>query len=131
MIFETVEQDGKPAVIVTSGPTQQRALRGMRHAVAAMADVGCDMIVDEVFLDSAVADEYRTLLSAHRLYMIGVHAPLDVLEAREAARGDRAIGLSRWQLPRMHRDMRYDFDIDTNEASPEACARAIIGRFGL
>jgi chloramphenicol 3-O phosphotransferase len=130
LTFETVLEDGKPAVVVTTGPALARALRGMRHAVAAMADQGCDMIVDEVMLGDEL-EEYRALLTAHRLCVVGVHAPLDVLEARETARGDRDIGLARWQFPRVHLGADYDFEIDTSAASPEECARAIAEWFGL
>ena len=58
-------------------------------------------------------------------------APLDVLEAREIARGDRAIGLARWQFDKVHRGMTYDFEIDTSTLTPDACAAAIMQRFGL
>ncbi|MEI9994900.1 MAG: AAA family ATPase [Rhizomicrobium sp.] len=126
LTFETIQEDGKPSVIVTSGPAQERALKGMRHAVAAMADVGCDLIVDEVMFDPAPLAEYRALLAGHLLWVVGVQAPLGVLEAREEARGDRAPGLARWQFGRVHRGMVYDFEIDTSMATPEDCARAVV-----
>src|SRR5471030_1845908 len=47
-VFETTHQDGKPVTAVTSGPVLETALRGMRSAVAALADAGNDIIVDEV-----------------------------------------------------------------------------------
>jgi chloramphenicol 3-O phosphotransferase len=65
------------------------------------------------------------------LFVVGVHAPLDVLEARELARGDRAIGLARWQFARVHQGVAYDFEVDTSTATPDACAQAIAARFGL
>ncbi|HWD26919.1 MAG TPA: AAA family ATPase [Rhizomicrobium sp.] len=116
---------------ITSGPEQERALRGMRKAVAAMADEGCNMVVDEVIFDPAVVAEYRVLLAAHDLHVVGVHAPLDVLEAREKARGDRAIGLSRSQFGVVHKDVAYDLEIDTTMGSPDDCARVVVERFGL
>ncbi|MEI9887527.1 MAG: AAA family ATPase [Rhizomicrobium sp.] len=131
LTFETVEQDGAPSVIVTSGPELERTLRGMRHAVAAMAAQGCNMVVDDVIFDAAVMDEYRAFLAAHDLRTVGVFAPLDVLEARERARGDRAIGLARGQFGMVHRGVVYDLAIDTGRASPEACAATIVQRFGL
>lgn len=131
LTFETIEEDGKPAVIVHSGAEQERALRGMRHAVAAMAAQGCNMVVDEVIFEPAVANEYRALLAPYDLHLVGVFAPLDILEAREAARGDRAIGLARWQFERVHRGMTYDLTVDTGAASAEDCARAIVERFRL
>ena len=131
LTFQTVEQDGKTVTIVTSGVEQERALRGMRHAVAAMAGQGCNMVIDEVIFDAAVWDEYRALLAPYDLKTVGVFAPLEVLEAREAGRGDRAIGLARGQIDIVHRGVAYDLQIDAATASAEACAAAIVARFGL
>lgn len=58
-------------------------------------------------------------------------APLDVLEAREHARGDRLIGLARCQYGRVHRGMIYDLEIDTAVASALECARKIKATFNL
>jgi len=96
-----------------------------------MADEGCDMVIDDVIFAATEVDEYRALLKAHDLHVIGVHAPLEVLEAREKARGDRAIGLARGQFGIVHRDVHYDFEVDTSRASADDCARAIVERFGL
>jgi chloramphenicol 3-O phosphotransferase len=40
VIFETVEEHGKPSVIIKTGPMMQRTMRGMRCAIASMADQG-------------------------------------------------------------------------------------------
>ena len=125
------EADGRSVVEVVTGPKQGQALRGMRRAVAAMADEGCNMVVDEVIFAAADVDDYRTLLRAHDLQVVGVHAPLDVLEAREKARGDRAIGLARGQFGIVHRGIAYDFEVDTGRASADDCAQAIVERFTL
>lgn len=130
IIFETVEEDGKPLVMIRTGPVARRALRGMRHAVAAMAGQGNNLIVDEVMLNGEVA-EYRTLLSAFELFLVGVFAPLNVLEARERQRGDRMIGLARWQYQRAHKGKVYDFEVDTGSATDLECAMLIKQKFGL
>ena len=58
------------------------------------------------------------LLAAFEVFRVGVFAPLDILEARERQRGDRLIGLARWQFDRVHKDMKYDLEVDTSSASP-------------
>jgi chloramphenicol 3-O phosphotransferase len=131
LTFETSEQDGKPVITVVSGPAQERALRSMRHAVAAMAAEGCNMVVDEVLFGDEAWNEYRDLLRPYTFHTVGVFAPLAVLEAREKARGDRAVGLARGQFDVVHRGRPYDFTVDTGAASAEECARAIVQRFGL
>ena len=77
-----------------------------------------------------VAD-YRRLLAPYDLKMVGVFAPLDVIEAREAARGDRMIGMARWQFDEVHQGMRYDLEVDSSAATPEDCAQQIKAAFGL
>jgi chloramphenicol 3-O phosphotransferase len=127
--FETVQEDGKPSVVIRTGSVGERCLRGMRHAVVAMAAQGNDLIVDDVLLDGTVG--YAELLAPFRLFRVGVFAPLDVLEARERQRGDRLIGLARWQYDRVHKDAVYDLEIDASAATPAECARLIKEKFGL
>ena len=103
--FETVLEDGKPSVVIRSGPVGARTMRGMRHAIAAMAGQGNNLIVDDVIFDDEMP-EYRELLSSFDLHLVGVMAPLEVLEAREAARADRLPGLARWQYERVHKGIR-------------------------
>jgi chloramphenicol 3-O phosphotransferase len=62
---------------------------------------------------------------------VGVVASLAVREARERGRGDRAIGLARWQFDRVHSGNVYGLTVDTEEASAEACARRIVEAFNL
>jgi len=130
LAFETVQEDGKPSVIIKTGPVAERAFRGMRHGIAAMAAQGNNLIVDEVLLGSEKA-EYAELLSPFEVSMVGVFAPLEVLEARELQRGDRLIGLARWQYDRVHADMTYDLEVDTSRATPMECADLIRRKFGL
>lgn len=128
--FETLEQDGRPAVAVHSGSDVKTAFRGMRRAIAAMADAGNNVVVDDVFWNDELAD-YRALLAAHDFRAVAVIAPLEVLERRERDRGDRAVGLARWQFDRVHAGAAYDLTVDTNQASPEECARRVVDAFGL
>lgn len=131
MVFESFEEDGAPCVAIRTGPVADRALGGMRHAIAALAAQGNHLIVDDVMIGQGEAAEYRELLSAHDLHMVGLFAPLRILEDRERRRGDRQPGLARWQFKRVHRDVAYDLEIDTTELTPEDVARKICMAFGL
>src|SRR5260370_355273 len=75
--------------------------------------------------------EYRALLSQFDVRLVGLFAPLDVLEAREREREDRQIGLARWQYDRVHRGIGYDLEIDTTTTTPLENARRICAAFGL
>ena len=127
--YKTLYEDGKPLVVIRVGSVGERALRGMRHAIAAMADQGNNLIVDDVLTGDAAA--YSDLLSPFDLFTVGVFAPLDVLEARERERGDRLPGLARWQFDRVHAGMTYDLEVDTSTAEPMACAEQIKQAFRL
>lgn len=130
MRFVTEESDGKPSVVIHSGPVMDRLMDGMRHAIAALAASGNDLIVDDVMLGNE-PDEYRRVLAPYRVHWVGVTASLAVLEAREKARGDRLIGLARWQFDRVHAGRQYDLEIDTGNTAPAAAAGLIKARFGL
>ena len=128
--YETIQQGGKPSVVIRTGPVGARTLRGMRHAIAAMAGQGNNLIVDDVLCNGEIAD-YVELLSVFDLHLVGVMAPLDVLEAREAKRADRTPGLARWQYERVHKDTCYDLEVDTSRLTPLECARRIQQEFRL
>jgi chloramphenicol 3-O phosphotransferase len=122
--------DGGPSVAIETGPAFERLLAGMRRAIAAMADEGNDLVVDDVLWNSEEA-AYRRLLAAHDLRLVALVAPLAVIEEREKARGDRMPGLARWQHPRMHRGVGYDLEIDMSAASPAEAAALIRDAFAL
>ena len=128
--YETLDDGGKPMMVIRIGPAGRRILQGMRHAIAAMAEQGNNLIVDDVLCDGEMP-EYVKLLSALNLHPVGVFAPLDTLEARERACGDRLIGLARWQYGRVHRGIDYDLEIDTTTATPLECAMRIQETFQL
>jgi chloramphenicol 3-O phosphotransferase len=131
LTFETIQDQGKPCVVIKTGAVIERTMLGMCHAVAAMAAQGNNLIVDEVLIGRDKEIHYRTLLARYDVRWVGLFAPLDVLEARERARGDRAIGLARWQYGRVHHDRVYDLEIETTQATPLENARKICAAFGL
>ncbi|CAN5789195.1 hypothetical protein BH11PSE1_BH11PSE1_15000 [soil metagenome] len=131
LVFETLDDGGKPSVASHSGPVMDAALRGMRRAIAAMAAAGNHIIVDDVILDSLDEADYREVLVGFETRFVGLFAPLEVLEARELARGDRVIGLSRWQYGRVHEGRTYDLEIDTSRTTPDQNAVLIRDAFGL
>ena len=107
-----------------------RLMRGMIRAIAAMAGEGNSIIVDEV-MDGGKWQSYAAALAAFEVRVVGLFAPLEILEARERTRGDRMIGLARWQYGRVHKGMKYDLEIDTTSATPQECAARIKAAFDL
>jgi chloramphenicol 3-O phosphotransferase len=115
---------GPDGTAVTVGPVAERLLAGMRGAVLALADAGNDLILDDV-LDAAGVADVRHLLQGHRVLVVGLTAPLDELERREAARGDRLTGLSRDQLRWVETGAGCNLVLDTSRATPSALALRI------
>ena len=98
----------------------------MRAALAAFARAGNDVLVDDVFIDPGWLDGWRTEHTDVELLLVGVMAPVHVLEKREAARGNRIAGESRSQVDVIHRGIEYDLVVDTSRQSPEECGRSIL-----
>lgn len=123
--FKQLERDGNPSIEIKMGAALDRLMAGMRGSVAALARTGNNCIVDDVMLSPSDQQSYIDYCKGIRLQFVALHAPLDILEQRERARGDRMIGLARWQYMRVHKGMAYDFEIDTSGDKPEAIARSI------
>ena len=111
---------------IVPGPVGQRLAAGMRAAVAALAHTDNDLLVDDVFVDRAWLDGWRRELDGVESLLVAVVAPLDVLEARETARGNRIAGEARSQFDVIHNGIDYDVTVDTSSQSPEECALAIL-----
>jgi chloramphenicol 3-O phosphotransferase len=129
--FETRSEGGKRVTAINSGPILALAMKALRASVAAMADAGADLVVDEVMWDAGDLADYRRRLAAHDFRVVGLFAPLEVIERRERARGDRTLGLARWQYDKVHAGVAYDLELDTSVASPEALAGLIKEAFGV
>lgn len=129
--FEPLADAAHPTVAIRTGVVVERALRGMRQAVAALAGEGNHLIVDDVMFEAGEEREYRTLLAPFDFRLVGVFAPLEILEQRERQRGDRDRGLARWQFDRVHKGRRYDLEVDASTATPDEIAEHIRAKFGL
>lgn len=129
--FQRHEGSDGPSIVIEMGNASERVFSGMRAAVAALASQGNHLVVDDVMLTADDQEEYRTFLNGLEYRFVGMFAPLDVLEERERQRGDRMLGLARWQYDRVHNGISYDLEIDTSLHSPAECAHIIASEFGL
>jgi chloramphenicol 3-O phosphotransferase len=111
---------------IVPGPVGQQLAAGMRAAIAACARQGNDILVDDVFIDPAWLDGWRSELTGLNWLLVGVFAPLEVLEERETARRNRIAGEARRQVDSIHAGVTYDLVVDTATHSPDECARRVI-----
>lgn len=111
---------------IVPGPVGQRLAAGMRAAVAASARAGNDLLVDDVFIDPEWLAAWRDELAGLEWFLVGVLAPLEVLEERERVRGNRIAGEARAQFDVIHDGIEYDLVVDSARQSAQECAEAIL-----
>ena len=110
----TTSPPGAPvAVSARFGPVFRRLIDSMAPAVRALVDGGNAVIFDHVLHDQAMYDSWRRAASGLDVFTVGVTCPLDILEARERARGDRVLGRARGLVDVVHTFCAYDVTVDT------------------
>jgi chloramphenicol 3-O phosphotransferase len=94
-------------------------------ALPILAQGSIPLVVDHVFELREWYAACTAALSAREVYLVGVRCKMEVLEAREAARGDRRIGMARFQFDRVHNQIHYSLEVDTSLCSSQECASKI------
>lgn len=103
----------------TDAPRERdRFFDGFHRSIAAFAEAGNDLIVEHIVEEASWADDLARLLSPFDVFWVGVHAPVEELERRECARGDRRAGEAVYHL-KTHGFVRYDLEVDTTRPSAD------------
>jgi chloramphenicol 3-O phosphotransferase len=96
-----------------SAPSErERFFDGFHRSIAAFAEAGNDLIIDHIVEEPSWADDLVRLLSPFEVFWVGVHAPVEELDRREEARGNRQPGEARFHL-KTHGYVRYDLQVDS------------------
>ena len=103
----------------------RRMRAGFHRSVVAMAQAGNDIVVDHLFSEPWRLQDCLEVMEGLDVVLVGVHCPLEELERRELARGDRTPGMAANQFQVVHQHGLYDFEVDTSRNSPRECAEAI------
>jgi chloramphenicol 3-O phosphotransferase len=110
-------------------PEFRRAEAAWYAGLAAIARAGTGVIIDEVFLDGGESQaRLERCLDGLSVLWVAVDCDVAAATAREAARGDRPIGLVAQQALLVHVGVHYDTRVDTTTSSALDCARAIVTR---
>jgi chloramphenicol 3-O phosphotransferase len=117
--------NGNEIAEVRIGPLGYRILGGMYRAIAALAQSGINVIVDDVIYDPRVLQLAVEALRECDVFFVGLRLPLEVAEQRERERGDRAPGGARAFYDRVHQHGVYDLELDVATLTPSACAAQI------
>jgi chloramphenicol 3-O phosphotransferase len=102
-----------------------RTCKGFHRAVAGMAAGGNNLVVDYPLSRRWRLLDLLDVLDPAGTVLVAVRCPLPELERREAARGDRQVGLAALQYPHVHSHGPHDLDVDSGRHGPAECALRI------
>lgn len=102
--------------------------QGLCNAAGEAAQTGGGVIVDHVITSKRIFDHLTKALRPCRLRLIRVTCPLEVLKAREAARGDRCPGSAEASCAFLYPQDGYDLTVDTHSMTAVECAEHIFSR---
>lgn len=115
-----------PVFTLEVGPAGKKIIQGMNHAIKAYADAGNNIIVDYIAYKAEWLEELVQLLKEHKVIVVNVNLPLDILEQREAARATSPRGHARSHYYTVHKHtVPYDLAIDTALVSPQEASTLI------
>ena len=90
------------------------------------SDQGKDIIADTVLCGADSFASFKGMFDGYPIITVKVTCPVEELNRRERARGDREIGLAADQAAMMAAQEGYDLIVDTHAQSTEECARRIM-----
>lgn len=86
---------------------------GFHRCLPALALAGNDLIVEHIVETGRWMSDLVQLLDSVDVYFVGLHCPLEELERRERARGDRPLGDARRDFESIHLHCTYDLELDS------------------
>lgn len=70
-------------------------------------------------------DRLTRLLNPFDVFFVGLHCPLEILEQREALRGDRRIGDAKADFESTHSFGSYDLELDSTQTATDNARRLL------
>lgn len=96
------------------GEEFMRLFAAFQASVVAQAEIGVNVIVEDVFLEGALDQQrWEAALGDVETLWVGVRCSPDIATARELKRGDRPVGIARTEANAAHEGVRYDVDVDS------------------
>jgi chloramphenicol 3-O phosphotransferase len=121
-----VGDDGR-LVRIDAGPFGERLLRGIPRLAAALARAGNHVLVDDVLLYPWRLADVAAALTGVDAHLVEVRCRPDTAVKRLREREpDRPSGHTEAYYAATYENERYDLRLDTDAASSEACADALV-----
>ncbi len=120
------DHEGNPIIPLEIGPAGEKVISGMHKAIRGYAEAGNIIVVDYILYKDSWRKDLISAFSGSRVYLIGIQAPLSVIEERERKRNTSPQGHARSHYSTVHEGMLYDLTLDVSKLSPQESARLII-----
>lgn len=120
------DEDDHPIVPLYIGPAGDRIIHGMHRSISEYAKAGNNVVVDYILYKPEWLNDLKKSLKGRKYYMVGVHAPLSVIEERELLRDTSPPGHARSHYTTVHQNFPYDLEIDTSLETPEELAIKVL-----
>jgi chloramphenicol 3-O phosphotransferase len=101
-------------------------VRAFYACVRELLRLGHDLVIDHAITARYHVELLREATESHRVLLVGLQCPPEVLRERERQRGDRREGLAEQQHATIHSLLDYDVVIDTSNLSPDDAAARIV-----
>jgi len=101
-------------------------VRAFYACVGKLLDLGHDLVIDHAVTARYHAELLVAAAGAHEVLIASVDCPEQTLRQREAARGDRRLGMASQQQRGIHLWLDHDIQIDTSRMAPEESARVVV-----
>jgi len=92
---------------------RQSFFEGFHRSIPAFAEAGNNLLVEHIIEERRWMDRLLRLLEPFDVFFVGLHCPVEELEQREVARGDRRVGEARADAAITHTFGTYDFELTT------------------
>ncbi|MCE5293654.1 MAG: chloramphenicol phosphotransferase CPT family protein [Chlamydiales bacterium] len=109
------DAEGRPLQLLQMGSFAAQMGKAFRDVSAALAKDNFCLIIDDVAIEKDAFLLWKEALKGHTVLWVGLTAPLEVIEMREKARGDRQLGQARACYFEVHKGFTYDLMLDTSK----------------
>lgn len=127
----TEDATGHTIYEIQIGPFAKKMSDTLKEMVITLAKMGHYIIIDDVSFGKQYVDEWKSALKDYKVLWIGIKCSLESLEQREKQRGDRMIGSARGSYFKVHKDVTYDLEFDTDQDSTQTIINAIKAKLKL
>jgi chloramphenicol 3-O phosphotransferase len=98
---------------------------GFHRSIGSFAAAGNNLVVEHILDTEGWLATLAEILAPHDLLFVGLHVPLEELNRREMARGNRPVGMAAADHASVHKGLRYDLAVDASRNAAENAERVL------